>query len=371
MSDQADDLLQRYADAVAQDDRRPSDRVRAAVRAHAKMQVAQTAPVDAGVVKQRQQAANQSKWTLSLVASIAMVALTGLLVVQIQHGTPEDREVAFGGPPPSNPLPAAAPDAGRAPAVASVAAPAQNTAQATPPPPLPTPPEKPAAVAAERRVADTQTARVATEPAQAAKRLAPPVVASREAGPETAPATPPTDAAQSLAKSAYNAAPRDAKALSRADTTAAAAGASVRPMLAAPATAPPATVMAAAAPPPAPAMAAPAPPATAAAPGTLRDRADAETSAPLALRFLVAVRNGRLHDLDALLAQGASVNTRDDSGNTALMIALGERQVATARKLLERGADANLVNREGVNALQVAVRMDLPEMVKLLQQQPR
>ena len=99
----------------------------------------------------------------------------------------------------------------------------------------------------------------------------------------------------------------------------------------------------------------------------MRQRADAATPVPIAVRFLAAVRAGQLDDIDALLAQGASVNARDASGNTALMIALGERQVTAARKLLERGADANLVNRDGVNALQIAIRMDLPEIVKILQ----
>ncbi len=377
MSDKPDDLLQRYADAVAQDERRPSDRVRASVRAHAQMQLTKSGPANATVGKPRQPAANQSKWTLSLVASVAMMALVGLLVVQIEHGTPEDREVAFGGPTPGKPQAAAEPDANRAPAVASVAAPAQKTAEATPPPPMPSPAAKAAPVIAERLAGATQPD----------KRVAPPVMASREPEPAAAPPTPaapPMDAARSLAKSAYNSAdtlsnspaPRDAKTLSRAEAT---AGASVRPM---PATIVPAPVMAATAPPPAPTvvLAPPAPPvvvtplpppapAIAAAPGgAMRQRADGAMPAPFAARFLAAVRAGQLDEMDALLAQGTSVNARDSSGNTALMIALSERQVAVARKLLERGADGNLVNHEGVNALQIAVRMDLPEMVKLLQQ---
>ena len=369
MSDQPDELLQRYADAVAQDARRPSDRVRAAIRAHAQMQLAQPAAASVEAVKPRQPAANQSKWAMSLAASVAVIALTGILVIQIDHGSPEDHEVAFGGPTPSKPIPAAAPDANQAPAVASVAAPAPKTIDA-PPPPTPTVAAKQVPPAAERQVAEVQSARAKAGPAQTDKSLAKPVIVAREAVPFAAPIASQVDAAQSLAKSDYNTAdslgnsptPRDSKALASAEASATTARMAVRPMPGTPAPA----VVAAAAPPPA--MVSPAPPAPSAAPGLLRQRADAQAYAPVETRFLVAVRNGRISALDALLAQGVSINTRDEAGNTALMIALEERQVAVARRLLERGADTNLVNREGVNALQVAVRMDLPEIVKLLQQ---
>ncbi len=272
MSDQPDDLLQRYADAVAHDDRRPSDRVRAAVRAHAQMQVTHAKPASTVGAKLGQSAANQSKWKMSLVASIAMLGLVGLLVIQIEHGSPRDREVAFGGPSVSSPRPAPAeapgtgadaatgPQNNTAPAVASVATPHNKMADALPPPP----PAR-AAVVAEAPVKAAKPAaesRLAAAPPVAMPSPAPapaPVVASAGAGPDTALAKLQAETAQPAAKSAYrsadalssNTAPRDAKDQGRADTANAVAQ---RPL-------------AVAAPPPVPAMAA-APPMVAAPPST-------------------------------------------------------------------------------------------------------
>lgn len=106
MNQPRDELLERYADAVAQDPRRPSERVRNAACAHAKMLRDQAA-----VVQQAQSgaadrpAANQAQWTLSLVASLAVVGLASLMYLQIDRSTPQDREIAMGAaaPSPTNP----------------------------------------------------------------------------------------------------------------------------------------------------------------------------------------------------------------------------------------------------------------------------
>ncbi|RZJ26098.1 MAG: hypothetical protein EOO54_04040, partial [Haliea sp.] len=96
--DDNDALIQRYREASAQDTRRPSAHVRDAVRAHAAMLqssgVHNPAPTDAP-------AANQSRWKLSLLASVALAALTGLLVLQFDRGTPDEQETALGRPAPS------------------------------------------------------------------------------------------------------------------------------------------------------------------------------------------------------------------------------------------------------------------------------
>ena len=109
MTEPRDELLERYAEAVEQDPRRPSDRVRNAARAHAQMLRDQAAQVKrAHYTAPTKPAANQPQWTLSLVASVAVVGLAGLLYVQIDQGAPQDREIALGAPAPSH-VPAPAP----------------------------------------------------------------------------------------------------------------------------------------------------------------------------------------------------------------------------------------------------------------------
>ena len=101
MTEPRDELLERYADAVAQDPRRPSDHVRHAARAHAQMlrdQAAAVRPVENGSTLRP--AANLPQWKLSLVASLAVVGLAGLLYVQIDRGPAQDRDLALGIPAP-------------------------------------------------------------------------------------------------------------------------------------------------------------------------------------------------------------------------------------------------------------------------------
>ena len=108
MTKPRDELLERYADAVAQDPRRPSDRVRNAVRAHAQMlrdQAAAVQRVEAAASTPRP-AANLPQWTLSMVASLVVVGLAGLLYVQVDRGAHEDREMALGVPAPATAGPA-------------------------------------------------------------------------------------------------------------------------------------------------------------------------------------------------------------------------------------------------------------------------
>lgn len=101
MTEPRDELLERYAEAAAQDPRRPSERVRHAARAHAQMlrDQASEAKRAEGIAPTRT-AANQPRWTLSLVASLAVVGLAGLLYVQIDRGASKDHETALGAPSP-------------------------------------------------------------------------------------------------------------------------------------------------------------------------------------------------------------------------------------------------------------------------------
>ena len=84
-------------------------------------------------------------------------------------------------------------------------------------------------------------------------------------------------------------------------------------------------------------------------------------------QFLQAARSGQVETLQRLLAQGVAINTRDNKGNTALMLAVTHRQLPAVRILLDSGADPALVNNEGLTALRLARQMELPDMVQLLQ----
>ena len=108
---QTDELTQRYLEASAQDARRPASRVREAVRAHAGNVIASTLDDAARPLDTRTPAANQSRWKISLLASIALAGITGLLVLQFDRGAPAEKELVFGRPDasPAAPLPESPP----------------------------------------------------------------------------------------------------------------------------------------------------------------------------------------------------------------------------------------------------------------------
>lgn len=303
MTEPRDELLERYAEAAAQDPRRPSERVRHAARAHAQMLRDQASEANRaeGVVP-TQTAANQPRWTLSLVASLAVVGLAGLLYVQIDQGEPQDREIALGAPTPS-----------------AVSAPTSPKAQ----PALSAPP--------------------AQNAAPALAKAAPPGVYSAV----------PAEAAPRAEKQSHTA----AEQIARADTAVPETRNEARDESAV--------------------RAAPAPIAPAATPPTVVAAAPAVTDSSrsrqamvvstAAAQFLQAARGGQVETLQRLLAQGVAINTRDDKGNTALMLAVTYRQPNVVRILLDRGADPALVNDEGWTALRLASQLDMPDMVQLLQ----
>ena len=107
-----DELLLRYQEASAQDERRPASAVREAVRAHAQMVIRDRQHPASRSTPHLQAAANQTRWKLS---SIALVGLTSLLVLQFDRGTPEEQELALGRPKssaentPRSPAPVSAP----------------------------------------------------------------------------------------------------------------------------------------------------------------------------------------------------------------------------------------------------------------------
>ncbi|MEO7108463.1 MAG: ankyrin repeat domain-containing protein [Rhodoferax sp.] len=342
MTEPRDELLERYADAVAQDPRKPSDRVRNAARAHAQMLRDQaTNAVQTVEVKPNttQPAANQSQWKLSLVASLAVIGFAGLIYVQIDHGTPDEREAGLGvAAPAPTPTKAAAEEIAH-----------KEEALSPKPAPEPTATPTPTQIAAKatsnataRRADPAQTVNAPDATQESDKRLADTV--SDSARLDEARVQGFTEASARKAPAAHVAVPP-----------------SPVPH------APPAPVVIAP-PPPAPAVADAAPALSPAPRLSAAPRArNMQTASPSAA-FLEAARTGNTDGLQQLLTQGVAINTRDDNGNTALMLAVRHQQVSIVRTLLAMGADSNLTNREGLTALQLANQLGLADMVQLLQE---
>lgn len=384
MNETRDELVERYAEAVAQDPRRPSARVRDAVRAHAQMLV--DAPVAAQPVtdaKPRHKAANQSYWTLSMVASLAVVGLAGLLYLQIDRGPPADREAALEVPARGGAaMPSAAAPAATRTEVAQAPAPvepakagearhdtdAKALAAASVVAPRPgAAPTSPAPTGAPQRNGQLAAAakETANRPANAPLRGEAPMVAHEATAKASALPSVEADAA---ATSSYNQA---ADQLASAGPAHDAKREGARADVATGAALPAAPAAALAPPPPPPAAAVAAAPAVAAPPMAQLRARGVVPAATTTTRLMDAVRAGQVDAIDQLIAQGIDVNTRDDSGNTALMVAVNHRQATTVRKLLDLGADRTLPNREGYTALQLAQRLGYADIARLLQVPPR
>ena len=67
-----------------------------------------------------------------------------------------------------------------------------------------------------------------------------------------------------------------------------------------------------------------------------------------------------------LLENGANLNTQDDKGLTALMMAVKNRQLDTVNLLLQYGADANIRNIYDISAFTLAANNQ--EILELLEQ---
>ena len=70
--------------------------------------------------------------------------------------------------------------------------------------------------------------------------------------------------------------------------------------------------------------------------------------------FYAAIRANDLPRLNGMLTAGANVNARDERGITPLMYAAWVGSVDTMRRLLDGGADPNLVNNSGSTALMLS-----------------
>jgi len=330
-----DELTLRYREACEQDDRRPSDSVREAVHAHARMMNAARQPNGRQAEEQAEArpAANHSRWKMSLLASVALAGLTSLLVFQFDRGPSEEKELVLG----------------RAPL--QTLPPVSNLPQPTPQ----TAPAQDAAVTAT--VAPIVTATTQPKAARAAPiARAPSAATTAAAAPQAVDATPPPTLA-------------DAAPASRTQES---ADASTAKSTSAPFTQNPAQSTAQA--PAQTSAAAPAPQAAkqelarAAAGQAQRARLNAGQagSAPASLHDMA--RTGQVTALDRLLAEGAAVNAPDATGKTPLMLAVINGHVPAMQRLLSAGANPALTDREGLTALQHARRLGRDDIVRLLEE---
>jgi Ankyrin repeats (many copies) len=302
-----DDLKQRYLDASAAQGIGPNDRVRHAALAHAQIVAASRAPESAAVASQKPSA---NRWNFALVASVAIAGISTLLALQFDRSDPEEKAVLL-----------AKEQGGDATARAASASASSSAAVERAQAALPVP-GAPAVLAAPSFNPDSELT---------AKR---------------APARPTLPSAQTLSKS--RASPlADASPGAQPDTQkdAARSGLPAAAMKSY-STAPPNAVTNAT-PPASPAVA---------------------TSA--ALRN--AARTGQTTLLEQALQQAtvAQINTPDDKGRTALMLATLGGHIGSVQRLLTAGADPGLKDLEGKTALQMAQQAGFTVIDNILTKQP-
>ncbi len=75
-----------------------------------------------------------------------------------------------------------------------------------------------------------------------------------------------------------------------------------------------------------------------------------------------------LASVQRLVAKGANIEAKDQSGSTPLMIAVGHADTAMVKFLLDRGARVDTRNAEGANVLMEAAQMGHVSVVELLLQ---
>lgn len=83
-----------------------------------------------------------------------------------------------------------------------------------------------------------------------------------------------------------------------------------------------------------------------------------------ALHF--AANNGQLEVVRYLLEKGADANIVDKMGVTPLLVAITHRQAEIARALLEKGANVSIPGPQGLSLLHIAVMSGQPEVLAMI-----
>ncbi|MGA8514456.1 MAG: ankyrin repeat domain-containing protein [Burkholderiaceae bacterium] len=311
-------------------------------------------------------AANDGQWKIRALASVAVLGLTGLLFLQWDRGTPQEKEVAFSM---ERPAPAAYPaPAPPTPSAETTAAPNQDASvPATPTPVAPPPPVAPAAPPAHSAAPKPKPTEPPRSNAQAPVR--PPIAEAVATAAVQAPK--PTPAPVVIAEVAPRAEAAPA-------STATPAPLPVVPVVpdaptpamaaAAPATVPIATGQAARARAP---LSLPdslsADKALGAAPAAAQADASAASARLMSpnLALFAAIREGDAASLQIALARGADKNAKR-SGTPAITLCVQSNQIPLVRLLVAAGADVSAIDAQGLTPLAHAQAKGLDEMVKLL-----
>ena len=82
--------------------------------------------------------------------------------------------------------------------------------------------------------------------------------------------------------------------------------------------------------------------------------------------LIEAVNKGDTVAVEALLAGGADVNAKDNTGRTTLMLAAVGGHSATVEALLTAGPDVNAMSKTGQTALLLAAMRGHTDIVELL-----
>jgi ankyrin repeat protein len=86
--------------------------------------------------------------------------------------------------------------------------------------------------------------------------------------------------------------------------------------------------------------------------------------------LMYAAANDRIEAIELLIRRGADVNAQSDVGETALICAVryGRGKPETIKALIDAGANVNVVMNDGGSALSWAKRKNRPEAIALLAQ---
>jgi ankyrin repeat protein len=84
--------------------------------------------------------------------------------------------------------------------------------------------------------------------------------------------------------------------------------------------------------------------------------------------IVTAVLLGDFDKLETLVKQGADINSQDESGRTALIVAIEEDWAGTSwiEFLIENGAEVNILDCDGDSALDIARYRGRTDIVELL-----